>query len=299
MFKKIFPVYLLIIALLVAAGSCKKESYTFGELKAPSELTLTTEVVGVTGSAVNGDGSGSVKITTTSKNAITYNIDFGDGTTRVVPTGTLIYKYTTPGTTAYTITVNAIGTGGSISTISKKVTVFVAFEIPPAIIASLTGGTSKKWIIDKNANGHFGVGPATDFLPIWYEAGPNTREACAYDDEITFSLGANNSISMNVVSAGTSFSTAAATGFYGFAGGDGCYAIATGGIKVLSFMNATSGSTSAASTQIQFSVPGNGIISFGTGGKIYEIISFTSNKMFIRNIGTDGNAWYQRLIVKP
>ena len=78
----------------------------------------------------------------------------------------------------------------------------------------------------------------------------------------------------------------------------GCHAINTGGTRQLAFMNATSGSTPAVSSQIQFSVPGNGILNFGTGGTTYEILKYTSNTIFLRNIGADGNSWYQKLIVK-
>jgi hypothetical protein len=46
---------------------------------------------------------------------------------------------------------------------------------------------------------------------------------------------------------------------------------------------------------IQFEVPGNGIINFGTGGKVYEILSITATQVHIRNIGVDGNSWYQKL----
>jgi hypothetical protein len=151
------------------------------------------------------------------------------------------------------------------------------------------------WVTDNGANGHFGVGPANEFSPIWYAAPPNTREACAYDDEITFSKNANNTISMTIDNKGTSFSIGAATGFYGFSGGDGCYTINTGGTKLLAFANATSASTPAVSTRIQFTVPGNGIINFGTGGTTYEILSVTANSLHLRNIGADGNSWYQRL----
>ena len=125
-------------------------------------------------------------------------------------TGKINYRYTTPGTNEFTIVVNAIGTGGSISTISKKITVFVAFEIPTAIVTALTGGSSKTWVTDKGAVGHFGVGPATDFAPIWYAATPNSREACAYDDEISFSKDANNNITMTIDNKGQSFAIGAA-----------------------------------------------------------------------------------------
>ena len=275
--------------------ACKKTDYKFGDLKAPSALTLTTAIAGVDATNPNGNGTGTVVITTTAEKALTYNIDFGDGKTQVVPSGVISYKYTNPGTYDYTITVNAIGTGGIISSITKKIKVFVAFEIPAAILQALTNGSTKIWITDKDAPGHFGVGPNDQFSPIWYAATPNSREACAYDDEITFSKDANNNVFMSVNNKGENFSIGAATGFYGFGGGDGCYAINTGGNKKLAFMAATSSSTPANSTQIQFTVPGNGIINFGTGGTTYEIISITATGVNLRNIGADGNAWYQKL----
>ena len=63
-------------------------------------------------------------------------------------------------------------------------------------------------------------------------------------------------------------------------------------------MDATSASTSAVSTRIQFNVPGNGIINFGTGGTTYEILSATATNIHLRNIGDDGNSWYQKLKAK-
>ena len=287
------------LALLTGLASCKKEKYSFGDLKAPTNLALTATVVGVNGANPNGNGTGNVIIAATATNALSYNIDYGDGVKEVVYSGSITHKYATPGVNTYTINVNAVGTGGSLSTISKTITVFVAFVIPAPIIATITNGSSRVWITDNDAQDHFGVGPSNAFFPIWYGAGPNTREACAYDDEITFTKDVLDRISMNVNNKGTSMSIGAATSFYGFSGGDGCYAINTGGTKQLAFSAATSGSTPAQSSQIQFTVPGNGIINFGTGGVTYEIISYTATTMFLRNIGADGNAWYQKLKVKP
>ena len=289
----------LLLVLVLTATACKKQEYSFGELRNPTDLTLTAVVVGVDANNPNGNGSGQVTITATSKGALTYQMDFGDGVTRAVPSGTITYKYNNPGTSTYTITVNAVGTGGALSTISKRVTVFVAFTIPADIVSSLTGTGSKVWVTDKEAPGHFGVGPNNEFSPIWYAAVPNSREACAYDDEITFSKDAAGRIFMNVDNKGASFSIGASTGFYGFSGGDGCYPMSTGGNKQLVFMNATSGSTAAVSTQIQFMVPGNGIINFGTGGVVYEILSITPSAIHLRNIGSDNNSWYQKLKPKP
>ena len=236
--------YIVAVLLITIIGflSCKKTEYSFGNIKTPSSLTLTSAVAGVDATNPNGNGTGTVTITTLATDALTYNIDFGDGKTQVVPSGVITYKYTTPGVNDYMVTVKAVGTGGSVSVISKKITVYVAFNIPQAILDALTGSGTRTWITDQDAPGHFGVGPADGFSPDWYAATPNSREACAYDDEITFSKDANNTISMAINNKGQSFSIGAASSFYGFSGADACFNILTTGIKKLAFMDATSAS---------------------------------------------------------
>ena len=294
--KKSFIAFFLLGMII---SSCKKAEYSIGDIITPTNLAMTTVVVGTDATNPFGNGTGKVDITVTADNALSYKIDFGDGTApQMVPTGIIQYRYGSPGTAEYNITVNAIGTAGVMSTITKKVKVFVNFQIPATILANLTNGSSKVWQTDHDAPGHFGVGPNTEFAPIWYSATPNSREACAYDDDITFSKDANDNVKMSIDNKGASFSIGAATAFYGFAGGDGCYAINTGGLRSLIFMDATSNSTPAQSTRIQFTVPGNGIINFGTGGTTYEILSITDTQMHLRNIGVDGNSWYQKLIKK-
>lgn len=231
---------------------------------------------------------------------LNYKVDFGDGKVQMLPSGTIQYKYTMPGVNEFTISVNAVGTAGVVSTISKKIKVFVAFEIPAAILQNLTGGASKKWMCDKDADAHFGVGPNDGFAPIWYAAGPNSRAADGfYDDEITFGKDANNQITMDVDNKGNTFVLGAAVGFYGLTGAEGQFPIMSKGVKKLSFMNATSASTPANSTRIEFSVPGNGLVCIGMGSTNYEILSLTATTMNLRTIGKDGLAWYQKLKVKP
>lgn len=298
MIKKFIKAGLVVIAAAISFSSCKKAEYSFGDLIVPENLAVTAAIQGQDAANPNGDGTGKVLITVTASNALNYKVDFGDGTTQMVPSGTITYRYSTPGVSDFVITINAIGTGGATSTISKQVKVFVNFVIPPAILQNLTDGGTKVWQTDHDAGGHFGVGPNNLFFPLWYSAGPNSREPCAYDDDITFSKDALDRVSLSINNKGESFSIGAATAFYGFAGGDGCYAINTGGIKRLSFSNSTSGSSAAESTQIEFVVPGNGIINFGTGGVRYEILSITPTQLHLRNIGADGNSWYQKLIKK-
>mgnify|MGYP000849768073 CR=1 FL=1 len=287
---------IMLIAVLMGLGSCNKREYSFGEITSPTNLKLETSILGVNAENPDGDGSGEVEITASANDAIAYRIDYGDGSTEMIQGGTFKHKFQTPGTNTYIVTLNAIGKAGVISTISKEIKVFVLFSIPTDILNAFTGPTGTKvWVTDREALGHFGVGPTTDFLPIWYQAGPNEREACAYDDEITFTKDELNRISISVDNKGSSFSLGASAPVYGASGADGCYTVNTGGTKVLNFMNATSSSTSSQSTRIQFVVPGNGIINFGTGGNTYEIISASDAQIFLRSIGSDGNAWYQKL----
>lgn len=291
---------LVAMSLIIGISSCEKTEYSFGNITSPSNLTLTAVLAGADAANPNGNGSGAVTITATASNVLNYKVDFGDGKVQMLPSGTIQHKYLMPGVNEFTISVNAVGTAGVVSTISKKVKVFVAFEIPSAILQNLTGGSTRKWVCDKDASGHFGVGPNDGFAPIWYSADPNSRAADGfYDDEITFAKDANNQITMDVDNKGNTFVLGAAVGFYGQSGAEGQYPLVTKGVKKLAFMNASSASTSAISTRIEFSVPGNGIVCIGMGSTNYEILSLTSTSMNLRTIGKDGLAWYQKLKVKP
>lgn len=297
--KKYFnKIPLLAFLFLLLMAGCKKDEYSFGDVKTPSNFTVNASIVGKDVANPNGDGKGKVAIAAIATNALTYTIDYGDGQTETVPSGTITHKYSTPGINNYTITVIAVGTGGATSTLSKQITVLVNFEIPAMIVTAMTGDASRVWVSDKDAQDHFGVGPTDGFTPSYYGAPPNTREACAYDDEVTFTKTPNGQITMTLNNMGQSMSIGAATVYYGFGGGDGCYPIVSPAAQPLSFSDATSASTSANSTRIQFRVPGKGNIIFGTGGNTYEILTLSATKMFIRNIGIDGLAWYQKLKIK-
>jgi len=287
---------LFAIGCFTLLSACKKEEYSFGELKNPSGLALTTALQGVAAATPTGDGSGNVSITLAASNVINFKIDFGDGQTQLVSPGTLVHQYANPGTFEYTITVTANGTGGAVSTLSKKITVLRLFNIPTAIMTGLTGGTSKIWIADKDAWGHIGVGPATSFYPEWYGATANSRTAAEYDDELTFTKTGPNSISLVLDNKGNTFIIPDYAGYYSLAGG--INTLNTTGTKALAFTDATSNSTTANSTRIKFTVPGHGLLSWGVGTSTYEILEITSTTLSVRSIGADGNAWYQKFKVK-
>jgi len=292
--------YIAAFVLLAGAGivACQKTDYGFGKIKTPTNLAITATVQGVDATRPAGDGSGNVTISATATDALTYKILFGTGDSVVTSSGAASYKYTTLDTNTYTISVNAIGTGGAISTATKQVRVLYTFQIPADVMTALTNGSSQTWVCASGTAGHFGVGPNTSFSADWYKAQPNEKPSCAYDDEITFTKTGANSISLTVDNKGESFLISAATGFYGVGGPDNCYAIATGGTKNLGFAAANTGSNASNSTGIQFTVPGNGIVDFGTGANTYEILSLSGGVMTLRNIGADGNAWYQILKIK-
>jgi hypothetical protein len=283
-----------VLIAIIAVIACKKTDYSFGKIKTPGNLVVAASIQGADAIHPAGDGSGMVTITATATDALTYKIYFGNGDSALSASGMVTYKYTTLDTNQYTISVNAIGTGGATSTLNKQIKVLYTFQIPDDIMAGLTNGSSAVWMIAKDMAGHFGVGPLNTFTADYYKAGPNEKPSCAYDDEITFTK-VGNGITMTVDNKGGSFLIAASTAFYGQSGPDNCYPISTGGTKTIGFGTATSGSSSANSTGIQFTVPGNGIVNSGTGGSTYEILSLSGGLMSIRNVGIDGNAWYQIL----
>jgi hypothetical protein len=297
--KRNIKYYLLLaLALSTVVVACKKATYSFGQIITPSGLTLTPIIQGANTANPTGDGSGNVSFTVAASNALSYKIYFGNGDSVLTSTGQASCKYTKLDTNTYTVTVNAIGTGGSVSTLSKQIKVLYKYQIPANIIALLTNGSSKNWGVAKDTVGHFGVGPAATFSPDYYKAQPNEKPTCAYAGTITFTQVSANVISMNDNNLGSSFLIGAATGFYGQGGGDGCYVVNTGGTKTLGFSGANTGSSPSNSTGVQFNVPGTGLVNFGTGAVNYEILSLTSTVMVLRNIGIDGNAWYQILRAK-
>jgi hypothetical protein len=294
---KIKALITICLAAIVIVISCKKQEYSFGKIITPKDLTLSAVIEGANAANPAGAGSGNVTVSTSATDVISYKIDFGDGTFKLVSGGDVLHKYSNPGTADYTIVVTAIGTGGVTSTTTKKITVFVAFNIPDAIVQNLTKGSSQTWVIDRLTLGHVGVGPADAYTSSYYSAAPNERSECLYDDEVTFTKDGTG-INMTVNNKGQSFFIAAATQFYGKAGGDNCYDLDVTGTRKLVFMDATSASTAANSTRIQFTVPGNGLISLGTGGSTYEIMELTETGITLRCISIDGLAWYQKFKLK-
>ncbi|MDI6034581.1 hypothetical protein QLS91_15990 [Flavobacterium sp. LB2P84] len=304
---------LFIVALTFI--SCNEEEYSLGELSAPANVVINTEVVGVDATHPNGDGSGSVKISVTGDNALSYKIDYDANTPLdlvYLPTGMTTKKYTSVGVNTYRITVVAYGKGGSSTNVTKDVTVRSDFTVAPEIVTALTNNASKTWVVDKSVAGHIGVGPwnVASIRPEWWAGGVNEKAAsanCFYTATFTFAkVAASGTYSLQVTTPDGAFTkTGSLTTLPGIpgSGDEGCYNYG-GGTSAFSFVPASSGApvvvTNADnSTSTQTSILLSGVdtfIGYGAVQKEYEILVITSTYMYLRVQGTEtGNAWYLKL----
>lgn len=304
---------LFIVALTFI--SCNEEEYSLGELSAPANVVINTEVVGVDATHPNGDGSGSVKISVTGDSALSYKIDY-DASTPLdlvyLPTGKATKKYTSVGVNTYRITVVAYGKGGSSTNVTKDVTVRSDFTVAPEIVTALTNNASKTWVVDKSVAGHIGVGPwnLASIRPEWWAGGVNEKAAsanCFYTATFTFAkVAASGTYSLQVTTPDGAFTkTGSLTTLPGIpgSGDEGCYNYG-GGTSAFSFIPASSGApviiTNADnSTSTQTSILLSGVdtfIGYGAVQKEYEILVTTPTYLYVRVQGTEtGNAWYLKL----
>lgn len=308
--------YLMLFVLTAAVFTgCQKDDYALGDLSAPTNVAISTEVVGKDAANPNGDGSGNVKIVVTADNAMTYKIGYNDVTDltgeiqyTTVAGGEVTKKFTSVGLHTYRVTVIAYGRGGTSTTATTEVEVLSTFAPTPDIITSLTNDSSKTWIVDKSVPGHFGVGPwMGEVTPVWWSAAINEKEACCpcfYTSTFTFTKVSATNYTIQVGTPGGAFTkTGALASIPGIpgSGDEGCYAYG-GGSSAFSFIPASSGiAASTPSTQTSISLGGSTtFIGYGALQKEYEIMVINANYMYLRVQGTEtGNAWYLKLKPAP
>ena len=313
---KNFPkIFFAMVVMVTSFTACKKTAYDIGNLDAPTNVKINTQVMGANAANPNGDGSGDVKITITADNALGYKIDYDASTPLdlvLLATGVVTKKYTTLGTNSYTITAVVSGKGGTTTTVTKDVTVKSDFTPTAAMVTNLTGTGSKTWRIDKDLSAHFGVGPYNvgSIRPEWYAAAPNEKAGCCncfYTARFTFTkVAASNSFTLAVTSPDGAFTkTGGLTTLPGIpsSGGEGCYSYG-GGTSGFAFVPASSGAPATntganfGSTQTSLLLAGNAtFLGYGSFLKEYEILEITPTTMHLRVQGTEtGNAWYIRMI---
>jgi hypothetical protein len=304
-----------VILLPVLIWSCKKKDYSMGALIAPTDVTITTNIIGQDATHPYGDGSGDVEITLSGKNVLTYHIDYNaaDGISYDnLPSGKITRKFTKIGTNTYRITVEAFGPGATPTVVTKDIQVKFVYEPDPQIVTDLIGTGSKTWRVNKDIPGHFGVGPwsATSAVPEWWSAGVNEKVACCncfYTTTFTFSKdNSTGDYTLTVTSPDGAFTKTGAlsNGLPGVpaSGDEGCYGGYGGGNSSFSFIPSGSGiSADAPSTKVAIVLSGNNTyIGYGAVQKEYEILSISENELYLRVQGTEtGNAWYIKLKAEP
>jgi hypothetical protein len=307
--KYIIGLFLLVGVLFIG---CKEDTYEMGDLIAPSNIVINTNIIGQTDATPDGDGSGVVIITVTSDDAFVYHIgynkieDYGNVNFSVLPSGTVTKKFTDPGTNTYRISVIAYGTGGMSSNLTKDIVVRSDFVPNPEIVTALTSDNSKTWVVDKSVAGHFGVGPwsASSVTPEWWSAGINEKVACCncfYTTTFTFTKSPSNSFTLTVDAPDGAFTkTGNLANIPGIpsSGDEGCYSEYSGGASGFNFIPASTGIPEDNSTQTSIKLGDNNTyIGYGSLQDEYEILEINSTFMYLRVQGTEtGNSWYIKLI---
>ena len=194
--KNINYIKAILFATVLAFLGCQENDYSFGDIITPSNIEITSEIVGVDATNPNGDGSGVVHFAATADNAVSYKYIF-NGVENVSLSGKETISFSTLGLNTYTITVVASGTGGVSSSKSIQVEVLSTYAPPADLISKLygfdpadpTAVTSRTWKVHSTKNKHFGLGPiGGGVLAEWYAAGPGEKVGLGmYDDRITFS----------------------------------------------------------------------------------------------------------------
>ncbi len=287
---------------------CEKEEYTFGEITAPSNVTLTADIAGADADNPAGDGSGVVVFIAAAQDAITYKFVFSDGTSEVAPSGRLVKRFTSVGLNTYTVTVVASGRAGVTTSVSEEITVLSSFSDAEAV-ALLTGDGTKTWYWAADEPGHLGVGQNDDnsdlnFYANFYQAAPFEKDGaeeslCLYQDELTFSRSGDNLFYQlnNFGQTYFNFSYQSVAG--GSAGFDFCYDFAVNGSPQLVTLSPSESQVAANGVPNQtrgtlLNFTEGGFMSYYIGSSTYEILSLTENRLVVRSIpGNDaGLAWY-------
>ena len=303
---------MIFAVVLIGFTSCQDDTYSLGDLTAPTDLVINAEIVGQSVDFPNGDGSGDVNFTFSANNAISYKVDFGDGSAAKVFPATVANKYNKVGTKHYRVNVTAIGEGGITTTAIKEIDVYYAYNVSPETVTLLTGDSSigKKWTIDKDVAGNLGNGPGPSrpdgtpetFIPSWYQAGPNAKATKGiYDDIYTFTntkvfTHQTNGDMYGIKSKFAIDFDPNTPGVYGGFGDE----------WILSYPDYTesfdydgdlTGNNGNPAEYITFAQKGH--CGFFMGSHRYMILEITETTMWLRgaNPGTNDAAWYVKLKV--
>ena len=298
--------------------SCEEDDKEFGAIIAPSNVLIEAAIEGQDLSNpefMNGDGSGFVSFESNADNVISYNYDFGDGSSVVAPSGKVTHRFTKVGVNTFTVVVSAIGTGGVTSTTSIDVKVYSSFSDVEAedFLSGGVQGASKTWYWAADLKLHVGMGPVEDdygngefaYEGWWNGILPwDEEKGCMYTNEFVFTKTADGVTFEQTV--GPAFVPGTYAGYIGV-DGDTCHdeTVATDmfGVKNVAFF--PSGSKAALEgsyneepyRKTSFEISEGGFMGWFVGSSTYDIISIDENYMRVRVIEDPatgvGAAWYQ------
>lgn len=135
-FKKFI---LLWVSISLFSGSCSDGSASNETvILTPTNLVVTSEIVGQSSSQPTGDGSGVLHLTISANDATSFKISYGDGTIQNAVRGKNTYTYKTEGTFTYSVIVTAFNGSASISS---------------TIAVRIAKGTSPIWADEFNNTG--------------------------------------------------------------------------------------------------------------------------------------------------
>ncbi|SKB51982.1 Glycosyl hydrolases family 16 [Salegentibacter holothuriorum] len=175
----------LVALSLVFASACSNDDYDIGEIAAPTNLQVETNVVGQSEDMPDGDGSGEVTFNATADGAMTYKYVFGNGSSVTTSNGVYTHQFSETGTKVYTVNIIAYGPGGTASSMLVDVEVLVTYAPPADLLEKLVG---KEWRIKAEVPGHFGLGPVGGLGgPEFFAVSANEKaEVGMYDDRYIF-----------------------------------------------------------------------------------------------------------------
>ena len=170
--KKFKLIYIFLLSSTIAFLGCQEDDYSFGEIIAPSNIQISSEIVGADEANPNGDGSGVVNFTTSADNAVAYKY-IVNGAESLSLSGSESINFSTLGLNKYTVLVVVSGTAGVTSSKSIEIDVLSTYAPPEDLIAKLYGydaaapdaASAQTWKIQSAKPGHFGVVPPTGPKP--------------------------------------------------------------------------------------------------------------------------------------
>lgn len=284
--KNLKNIYFLFLTLTFLV-SCDDKEYEFGDIVTPSNIAISSEIVGQDTDNPYGDGSGTVHFTASATNAITYKYIYG-GKETMAPSGNLTINFSTTGVTIYNVTVVAYGTAGVSSASTTQVEVLANYSPPEDLLEMLYGDGEKTWRIKAESGAHFGVGPADGNEPIWWAANAYDKAGLgAYDDRIVFKSDGTLTYQANGGIYGKSGPLDADFGVSWETNSDGEYE----NYPIEDFTDTWT--LSAPDGQETLTFNGKGFHGFYVGGDhSYTILERSANEMTLKTIGADGLAWF-------